>query len=450
MMNKASVFLLLLCTAVVGCVTESSVTDKSTAGQREVGPHEAARTRLSLALSYIQNGDMTQAKFNLMKAEELDPDSAEVANAFAFFYQRVGENELAEKAYRKAIRLDSKNADSYNNFGAFLCQTGQYAEAEKLLLDAVKKPGYIRVAESYENLGLCAIEEKNLEKATGYFNSALKHSPVNSSVLYDLTLVTYAQSQFDQAFMWYSKLAKTGQSSSAVALLRYLIAHQRQDEVERQQAQKFLLSAYPNSPEAVILLAGNLQEAAPEKLRQEVLLRQPASVPALDTPNTASTPKIKVVKRKTMTDEPVSAPVRASSPVNELAAESASATPTTAAPDTSKSAESTPLMRPTEHIVRSGETLYSIASANRLTVSELQRLNQLTSGDTIQPGQILILSDEAAAKAVKQYTVAEGDTLFSIAYRFNMGVERLCQLNQLSPTDAIAPGTVLILQDPNE
>lgn len=443
MMNKASVLLLLLCTAVTGCVTESSVADKTATGQREVGPHEAARTRLSLALSYIQNGDMTQAKFNLMKAEELDPDSAEVANAFAYFYQQVGENELAEKAYRKAIRLDSNNADSYNNFGAFLCQTGKYAEAEKLLLDAVKKPGYIRVAESYENLGLCAIEEKNLDKATEYFNSALKHSPVNSSVLYDLTLVSYAQSQFDQAFLWYSKLAKTGQSSSAVALLRYLIAHQRQDEVERQQAQKFLLSAYPNSPEAVILLAGNLQEAAPEKLRQEVLQRQPTSVPALDT---SSAPKIKVVKRKTMAETPLSTPEPQPTIRQELAAETTSG----AAATTAKTAEATPLMRPTEHIVRSGETLYSIASANRLTVSELQRLNQLTSDDPIQPGQILILSDEAAAKAVKQYTVAEGDTLFSIAYRFNMGVERLCQLNQLSPTDAIAPGTVLILQDPNE
>lgn len=447
MMNKASVLLLLLCTAVTGCVTESSVTDKTAAGQREVGPHEAARTRLSLALSYIQNGDMTQAKFNLMKAEELDPDSAEVSNAFAFFYQRVGENELAEKAYRKAIRLDSNNADSYNNFGAFLCQTGKYAEAEKLLLDAVKKPGYIRVAESYENLGLCAIEEKDLDKATGYFSSALKHSPVNSSVLYDLTLVTYAQSQFDQAFMWYSKLAKTGQSSSAVALLRYLIAHQRQDEVERQQAQKFLLSAYPNSPEAVILLAGNLQEAAPEKLRQEVLLRQPATVPALAAP---TAPKIKVVKRKTTSEETFNPPAPLSPAANELAAESVMATPAAKPAASTQTAEATPLMRPTEHIVRSGETLYSIASANRLTVSELQRLNQLTSDDPIQPGQILILSDEAAAKAVKQYTVAEGDTLFSIAYRFNMGVERLCQLNQLSPTDAIAPGTVLILQDPNE
>jgi len=413
MMNKVCLTLVLLTSVLTGCVTESSITDKTVPGQREVGPHEAARTRLSLALSYMQNGDMTQAKFNLMKAQDLDPNSAEVHNAFAYFYQQVGEHELAEQSYRQAIRADDNNADSYNNYGAFLCQTGKFAQAEELLLDAVKKPGYIRVAESYQNLGLCALDTSNLDKAEQYFTAALKHSPVNGSVLYDLALVSYGKSEFGQALLWHKKLQKTGQSSAAVSLLRYLIAYQMQDDAERLQAEKFLLSAYPNSAEAVLVLAGNIGESSAEKLRQRHLTSQPVAVPRPDTP---SSPKIKVVKRKNAADE----------------------------------TSATPMARPTEHIVRSGETLYTIASQYRLTVSELQRLNQLSLTDTVQEGQILVLSDSAAANAVKQYQVAEGDTLFSIAYRFNISVERLCQLNQLSPTAAIAPGTVLKLQDPNE
>lgn len=162
-----------------------------------------------------------------------------------------------------------------------------------------------------------------------------------------------------------------------------------------------------------MVLAGTIGESTAETLRQGYLKSQPVAVKSPEMP---SSPKIKVVKRKNALDE------------------------TTAAP----------MARPTEHIVRSGETLYTIASQYRLTVSDLQRLNQLTLTDTVHEGQILVLSDTAAATAVKQYQVAEGDTLFSIAYRFNISVERLCQLNQLSPTAAIAPGTVLKLQDPNE
>lgn len=412
MMNKAALSLVLLTCLLAGCVTESSVTDKSVPGKREVGPHEAARTRLSLALNYMQNGDMTQAKFNLMKAAELDPDSAEVANAFAYFYQQVGENELAEQSYRKAIRADGNNADSYNNFGAFLCQIGKFAQAEELLLDAIKQPNYIRVAESYENLGLCALDANDISKAERYFSAALKHSPVNGSVLYDLALVSYAKSEFSQAQNWFSKLQKTGQSSPAIALLRYLIAVQQQDDRERALAEKFLLSAYPNSPEALQLLSGSLKDTSAEKLRQRYLQQQGDLATA---PLATSSPKIKVVKRKSSTESSAS-----------------------------------PLQRPTEHIVRAGETLYTIASLYRLTVSELQRLNQLSDGDDVAAGQIIVLPAAPSTVAVKQYQVADGDTLFSIAYRFNMSVERLCQLNQLSPSAAISAGTILKLQDPND
>ena len=75
----------------------------------------------------------------------------------AYYYQQVGEFDQAEDAYRDALRKDNDNADTYNNFGAFLCQINKFDEAEQLLQAAVKRPGYIRVAESYENLAfLCA------------------------------------------------------------------------------------------------------------------------------------------------------------------------------------------------------------------------------------------------------------------------------------------------------
>jgi len=300
MTKTAFVVLLSALCAFSGCVSEQAVLDKEVPGQREIDPKEAARTRLSLALNYMQRGDMTQAMFNLKQAEQLTPDSAEVANAFAYYYQQVAENDLAEASYRKAIKLDSKNADTYNNFGAFLCQIEKYADAEQLLLTAVKSPGYIRVAESYENLGLCAIKQQQLDKAHGFFSSALKHSPQNAAVLYELALVDYAQNNIDQAALWDKKIQALGQTSPSIVMLRFLVAVQRLDNDARQQAERLLTTVYADSREARIVKSGNWLDAGPEQMRQRYLAANPQARQGVST---TINPQIKVVKRKTATEQ---------------------------------------------------------------------------------------------------------------------------------------------------
>lgn len=408
MTKTAFVVLLSALCAFSGCVSEQSVLDKKVPGQREIDPKEAARTRLSLALNYMQRGDMTQAMFNLKQAEQLTPDSAEVANAFAYYYQQVAENDLAEASYRKAIKLDSKNADTYNNFGAFLCQIEKYADAEQLLLTAVKSPGYIRVAESYENLGLCAIKQQQLDKAHGFFSSALKHSPQNAAVLYELALVDYAQNNIDQAALWDKKIQALGQTSPSIVMLRFLVAVQRLDNDARQQAERLLTTVYADSREAKIIKSGNWLDAGPEQMRQRYLAANPQAHQGVSS---TVNPQIKVVKRKTATEQ-----------------------------NPSKST-------PASHRVRAGETFYDIASQYQLAVSDLQRLNPEVTEADLAEGMVLKLQN--AAKIPASYQVQIGDTLFSIAYRFNLSVETLCRLNQLEPTAVLTAGQQLTLQELN-
>lgn len=408
MTKTAFVVLLSALCAFSGCVSEQSVLDKKVPGQREIDPKEAARTRLSLALNYMQRGDMTQAMFNLKQAEQLTPDSAEVANAFAYYYQQVAENDLAEASYRKAIKLDSKNADTYNNFGAFLCQIEKYADAEQLLLTAVKSPGYIRVAESYENLGLCAIKQQQLDKAHGFFSSALKHSPQNAAVLYELALVDYAQNNIDQAALWDKKIQALGQTSPSIVMLRFLVAVQRLDNDARQQAERLLTTVYADSREARIVKSGNWLDAGPEQMRQRYLAANPQARQGVST---TINPQIKVVKRKTATEQTSSK------------------------------------RTPTSHRVRAGETFYDIASQYQLAVSDLQRLNPEVTEADLAEGMVLKLQD--AANIPASYQVQTGDTLFSIAYRFNLSVETLCRLNQLEPTAVLTAGQQLTLQELN-
>jgi len=245
------VFLLLLS----GCVSESTIVGNDRPGQPRTDMKEAARTRMSLGLNYLQRGDNTQAKYNLEKAKQLAPDLADIDNALAYYYQQVGELEQAEDSYRDALRKDSNNADTYNNFGAFLCQHQKYQQAEELLLAAIKRPGYIRVADSYENLAFCSLEQKDYVKYHQYLKQSLQHNSNRSSALYNMAVMEYAMGNLAEAKRWQSRLHQLGQVSAEATLLRYIVAYYSGDITEQQTAEKFLLSVYPTSPEANMVLA---------------------------------------------------------------------------------------------------------------------------------------------------------------------------------------------------
>ncbi len=91
------------------------------------------------------------------------------------------------------------------------------------------------------------------------------------------------------------------------------------------------------------------------------------------------------------------------------------------------------------YVVKSGDTLYGIANKFNLTVDELKKLNNLTS-NTLSIGQKLIVS-MPAGKATT-YTVTKGDTLYGIASKYGVTVDSLKSLNNLS-SNTLSIGQVL-------
>ncbi len=95
------------------------------------------------------------------------------------------------------------------------------------------------------------------------------------------------------------------------------------------------------------------------------------------------------------------------------------------------------------YTVKRGDTLYSIAKEYNITVSELKRLNGLTS-NTLSIGQTLRVPTLPVPDNNEQdeYIVQLGDTLSSIANRFNISVNDLISFNEL-PTTILSVGQVL-------
>jgi len=82
--------------------------------------------------------------------------------------------------------------------------------------------------------------------------------------------------------------------------------------------------------------------------------------------------------------------------------------------------------------VKSGDTLWNIARENGLTVTELKEVNNLTS-NSLSIGQLLYIpKEETEIIETEVYTVKSGDTLYSIARKYNLSVDELKKLNNLT------------------
>lgn len=98
------------------------------------------------------------------------------------------------------------------------------------------------------------------------------------------------------------------------------------------------------------------------------------------------------------------------------------------------------------YIVQKGDTLYSIAQKFNLTVSELRDLNNLKS-DMLQIGQRLLIS-KSGGGTTTVYKVQKGDTLYSIANQYNTTVNEIKLLNNLT-NNTLTIGQDLIIPLPS-
>src|SRR5205823_5659826 len=106
---------------------------------------------------------------------------------------------------------------------------------------------------------------------------------------------------------------------------------------------------------------------------------------------------------------------------------------------------------PAIYVVQPGDTLFAIARANGLSVDQIAALNGLPDPDVIQVGQVLTLpGGEALSAPLSQreressaYTVQPGDTLFSIAARYDVPMASIVAWNGLSDPHHIVAGVTL-------
>ncbi|MCM3601607.1 LysM peptidoglycan-binding domain-containing protein [Robertmurraya korlensis] len=125
-------------------------------------------------------------------------------------------------------------------------------------------------------------------------------------------------------------------------------------------------------------------------------------------------------------------------------------------PQTPAVAETTATPTSVTHTVVAGDTLYSLAKKYNTTVDALKKHNQLSS-DVLSLGQILTIPSTQSVATTPgpttttpslpdTYTVVSGDSLYSIALKFGLTVDELRSRNQLV-SDVLRIGQVLQISD---
>lgn len=348
---------------------------------------EAAKTRMSLGLTYLQNNNYTQAKKNLDKALAFNPHSADVQYAMAYYYQLVGDNLRAEEYYKTAIELAPDDGDIANSYGAFKCQNGEYDKAKAYFFEAINNRLYANAAQTYENLALCAQSQGKLDEAIGYFKDALQHQPARGKSLFLLSELYTVSEQWDLAERTLQKYQRVAKVTPDSLWLAYEIAKGKKDLEKAKGYGDMLLSLFPESELTKRYLVQR------DALQKKVVIKSKAS----SSQEKAAQPVVEQESEKAVqkqTGESASEPV----PFNKTGIDKSSDTLSgkkkqVAMVEAEDTEQNTELSAPDDkfHVVKEGENLYRISLLHNIKMATLQAWNNLENTGAIIAGQKLWL-----------------------------------------------------------
>lgn len=352
---------------------------------------KAAKTRVSLGLTYLKNGNFSQAKFNLDKALEFAPRSADANFAIAYYYQNVGELEQAESAYQYAMELEPKNANIANSYGVFLCQNGDYEKAKKYFFKAVNISSYISSAETYENLALCSLSQGKPEDARQYLRSAINHQPGRANSLFLLARSLVESQQWQEARDVMRRFEKSSQISPQSLIMSMKIERGTGNVSAANEYSGMLLKIFPNDP-----------------VTKSFLAKQKVAANMVNKTEKTSVSKNKI---STLPDPIESLPIKNISDIS-----------------------STRLAK------NDSLTNVSNASINSYVIDEAVAEQQTTK--IIQVGSEII-------QTTRLHVVVKGENLFRISLLYNIKMQRLIDWNSLADASAINVGKKLYLVAPS-
>lgn len=106
----------------------------------------------------------------------------------------------------------------------------------------------------------------------------------------------------------------------------------------------------------------------------------------------------------------------------------------------------------TNHTIKSGDSLYSIAKKYNASITELQKANNIKQGEVLKLGKVLkvpvsnkINKNASQKNSIKPiaYTIRQGDTLFAIARKHHISIDTIRATNGIKKGETLKLGRVI-------
>ena len=194
MLKLKTAFLFICILAIfVGCAGNKDLLKKQ------------ARARADLGLTYIRNGNLRAGVKELIEAEKIDPENADIQHELAQAYKDLGVYREALVHFKKALMLRKEFSDAQNNMGTLYLLTGKWDLAIGCFNKVVKNITYSTPHFAYNNLGLAYYNKGEYQKAINSYQKALKISPSYSICYCNLGLVYETINKWEEAIDAYKK-----------------------------------------------------------------------------------------------------------------------------------------------------------------------------------------------------------------------------------------------------
>ncbi len=193
------------------CVLIMIFLNFSCAGTKQEVVKRASGHR-DIGISYLNEGNYSQALKELKEAEKLYEDDPELQNALGLVYYAKGAIAEAEMHYKKAIKLKNDYSEAHNNLGVLYLNAGRLDEAISEFNEALKNIGYATPERAYMNMGWAYYKKKNYMEAELNLKRAIQNAPdffiahYNLGVLYkDIGNYKSAVKAFKLAIKYFPK-----------------------------------------------------------------------------------------------------------------------------------------------------------------------------------------------------------------------------------------------------
>ena len=96
--------------------------------------------------------------------------------------------------------------------------------------------------------------------------------------------------------------------------------------------------------------------------------------------------------------------------------------------------------------VKSGDTLASIANKYGIPMNDLSSINGIMMGTNLNPGDYIVVPKmDNENLYFTRYVIQDGDTIYSIARKYNIDSNYLLRLNGLNENDTVYSGDYLFV-----